>query len=101
MAANMVRQLGELEGVEVLWSPIINQGVVRFTDPRPGATEEDHARQTDRVIAAVLASGEALFGSVVFDGKKAMRISVSNWQTEQTDVDRTVAAIARILESQS
>jgi glutamate/tyrosine decarboxylase-like PLP-dependent enzyme len=97
LAADLVRKLGTLDGVEVLWSPIINQGLVRFPSPRPGATAADHNVWTDRVIAAVVASGEAFFGGIVWNGMKAMRVSVSNWQTTGADIDRVVSGVERVL----
>lgn len=44
-ANDLVNDLGQLPNVEVLWRPIINQGLVRFLDPRGGATEADHDRR--------------------------------------------------------
>ena len=42
--------------------------------------------------AAVQESGEAWLSGTVWDGRRAIRISVSNWQTSDEDVKRTVAA---------
>ena len=61
-ASAIVTRLGELSGAEVLWQPVINQGLVRFLDEHTGATEEDHDRRTDEVIAAIQKTGEAFFG---------------------------------------
>ncbi|HEX3878530.1 MAG TPA: aminotransferase class V-fold PLP-dependent enzyme [Bryobacteraceae bacterium] len=85
--------IGGLPGAEVLWTPVINQGLVRFLDP----AGVDHDRRTDGVIAAIQASGEAYFGGVTWRGQRAMRISVCNWLTAEHDVERVVAAFARIL----
>src|SRR5208282_2195892 len=41
-AHSIVLGIGELKGAQVLWEPVINQGLVRFLDPSPSATEEDH-----------------------------------------------------------
>src|SRR5580704_17026433 len=60
--------IGRLPGSEVLWKPVINQGLVRFLDPKG----QDHDRRTDAVIAAILAGGEAFFGGVTWQGKRAM-----------------------------
>jgi len=97
-AAALVSRIGALPGAEMLWPAQINQGLVRFLDPRTGASEADHDACTDRVIAAILASGEALFSGTTWRGRRAMRVSVSNWQTSAEDVDRVVACIAKILE---
>ncbi len=87
--------IGGLPGAEILWTPVINQGLVRFLDPRG----EDHDTRTDEVIAASQASGEVFCGGVTWHGKRAMRISVCNWMTLERDVERVIAAFARILRS--
>ena len=93
-AAALVAGLGELEGVRVLSSPIINQGLVTFTDPS-GKTSN---AWTDEVISAISAEGTAFFAGATTDyGIRAMRVSVSNWQTSQEDVSKTVASVERVL----
>lgn len=96
-ARELVRRIGELPGAEVVWLPEINQGLLRFPDPRPGAGEEDHDRCTDATIAAIVATGEAFFGGSTWRGRRVMRVSVSGWQTGGEDVDRAVAAVAGVL----
>lgn len=98
-AHSIVMRIGELPGAEVLWEPTINQGLVRFPDPRPAATDADHDRHTDAVIAAILKTGEAFFGGTTWRGRRAMRVSVCNWQTSETDVDRVVAAVRQAIGS--
>jgi glutamate/tyrosine decarboxylase-like PLP-dependent enzyme len=94
---SIVTGIGALEGAEALWTPELDQGLVRFLDPRPGATEQDHDAHTDRVIAAINASGEAFFGGVTWNGRRAMRVSVVNWRTNDSDVARTIEAARRVL----
>ena len=96
-ADNLVTGIAALPGAELVWEPQINQGLVRFLDPRPEATESDHDRRTDAVTSAVLASGEALFSNTTWREKRCMRVSVCNWQTDGQDVTRSVAAVARAL----
>ena len=96
-AHSLVVGIGQLPGAEVLWEPVINQGLVRFLDQTPGATEEDHDRRTDEVIAAILKTGEAFFGGTTWRGRRAMRVSVCNWQTSEPDVERVVHAVASVL----
>ena len=100
LARLLVEELGALEGVEVLWTPVINQGMVRFLDPRPGSDDVAHDAFTDRVIAAILTGGDAFFGGVTWKGRRAMRISVSNWLTDEAQIRFVVGSIARILEAQ-
>lgn len=77
--------------------PTINQGLVRFLDSRPGTTEQDHDRRTDEAISRIVATGEAFFGGTTWRGKRCMRISVCNWQTNEHDVERAIGAAERIL----
>ena len=53
---------------------VLNQVLFRF------ATDEE----TERVLAAA--------GGTVWAGRRAIRISVSNWQTTDAGVERTLAA---------
>ena len=93
-AHEIVMGIGKLEGAEVLWEPIINQGLVRFLD---SSSEQDHDRRTDEVIAAIVAAGEAFFGGTTWRGKRAMRVSVCNWRTSPEDVQRSINSVARVL----
>jgi glutamate/tyrosine decarboxylase-like PLP-dependent enzyme len=94
----IVMGIGNLPGAEVVWEPRLNQRLVRFLDPKPGATGTDHDRRTDEVIAAILKSGEAFFGGTTWRGRRAMRVSVCCWQTSENDVRRVVAAAAKVLQ---
>jgi glutamate/tyrosine decarboxylase-like PLP-dependent enzyme len=96
-AHSLVTRIGSLPNAEVLWEPTLNQGLVRFHDAKPNASEQDHDRRTDEVIAAILAKGEAFFGGTVWRGRRAMRVSVCCWQTSEEDVDRVVASVASVL----
>ena len=72
-------------GCEILNDVVLNQVLVSFGD----------AERTRRVIAAVQRDGTAWCGGTVWQGKTAMRISVSSWATTEDDVDKSVAAILR------
>ena len=54
------------------------------------------AERTRRVITAVQADGTCWCGGTIWQGKTAMRISVSSWATTEADVERSLAAIIRI-----
>src|ERR1022692_4700615 len=86
-AHSLVTRIGSLSGAEMLWEPVINQGLVRFGDDQ----------RTDEVIAAIVATGEAFFGGTTWRGRRAMRVSVCNWQTSEQDVDRAVKAVEAVL----
>jgi hypothetical protein len=74
--------------------------MVRFFDPRPNASEADHDRLTDAVVVGIRASGEAFFTPTTWHGMRAMRISVSNWQTSLEDVAPVVTCVASVLEAE-
>ena len=93
----LVIRIGSLPGAEIVWEPTINQGLVRFIDPKPGATDQDHDQRTDEIISRIVETGEAFFGGTTWRGRRCMRVSVCNWQTNEADVDRAVSAARRAL----
>lgn len=95
---HLVDRIGALPGAEIVWRPTINQGLVRFPSPRGQAGPEDHDAHTDKIIARINHGGEAMFGGVTWNGRRAMRVSVVNWRTTHEDLDRTVAAVERALD---
>jgi len=90
-ARRLIEGLGKIPGVEILWHPIINQGLVRFLDPSPQA---NHDRYTDAVINRVIAHGGAFFMGTTWRSKRAMRISVMNWQTNDRDIDFAIQTVS-------
>lgn len=94
LTRDFVLTLGELPGVEVLTTPVINQGLVRFLDPGG-----DHDKRTDEVINRINASGEAWFGPTIWNGMRVMRVSLSNFRTTQDDIERAVTAIKTAMET--
>jgi hypothetical protein len=44
-------------------------------------------------------SGEAWMGGTMWDGRAAIRISVSGWRTTPADIDRTIAAFESALDA--
>ena len=93
----LVTRIGALPNARMIAEPIINQGLVRFLDPREGASEADHDRRTDEVMAGINATGEAYFTGTTWRGMRCMRVSVSSWRTTDQDVDRAVAAAKEVL----
>jgi glutamate/tyrosine decarboxylase-like PLP-dependent enzyme len=69
-------------GAEVLNEVELNQVLFRF------AADEE----TERVLRAVQEGGEAWMGGTTWNGRAAIRISVSSWETTADDVARTLAA---------
>jgi glutamate/tyrosine decarboxylase-like PLP-dependent enzyme len=81
-ARRFAEGLARLPGFELLNEVILNQVLFRF--------ESDE--RTDDALRRVQESGEAWLSGTVWEGRRAIRISVSNWQTSDDDVERTVAA---------
>ena len=73
-------------GFEILNEVVLNQALVSF-----GAPEV-----TQRVIARIQEDGTCWCGGTVWQGRVAMRISVSSWATTEADVDRSLEAMLRI-----
>ena len=80
--------LAELPGCAILNDVVLNQVLLRFADD-----ETTHA-----VLAAVQAEGEAYPSPSTWDGRAAIRISVSNWRTSDSDVARAIASFRRAVE---
>jgi glutamate/tyrosine decarboxylase-like PLP-dependent enzyme len=72
-------------GCEILNEVVLNQVLVSFGD----------AARTRQVIARVQQDGTCWCGPTEWQGRTAMRISVSSWATRVEDVDLSVAAILR------
>jgi glutamate/tyrosine decarboxylase-like PLP-dependent enzyme len=71
------------DGIEVLNEVVLNQVVVAFGDDE----------RTKRAIASTQTSGACWCGGTVWNGRAAMRISVSSWATTDDDIERSVGAI--------
>jgi glutamate/tyrosine decarboxylase-like PLP-dependent enzyme len=72
-------------GHEVLNDVVLNQVLVSFGD----------AERTRQVIRAIQADGTCWCGGTEWQGRVAMRISVSSWATTDEDVERSLAAMLR------
>jgi glutamate/tyrosine decarboxylase-like PLP-dependent enzyme len=72
-------------GHEVLNEVVLNQVLVAFGPP---AT-------TERVVAAIQEDGTCWCGPTVWQGRTAMRISVSSWATTDEDVEKSLDAMLR------
>ena len=73
-------------GFEVLNEVLINQVLVSFGE----------AGKTREVIRRVQEDGTCWCGVTEWQGRTAMRISVSSWATTEGDVDRSLEAMVRI-----
>jgi glutamate/tyrosine decarboxylase-like PLP-dependent enzyme len=88
-------QLGALPGVRVLCPVDLNQVLVRFADPAGNGDAARDDAHTREVVRRVQTEGTCFMSDTVWHGFAAMRISVSNWSTDESDVTRSVASIAR------
>ncbi len=82
LAARFAAAISELPGCELLNDVVLNQVLFRLEDDET----------TNAVLTRVQESGEAWMGGTMWDGRAAIRISVSGWRTTEADIDRTVAA---------
>ena len=85
-ARRFAELLGGADAVEVLNDVVLNQVLVRFGD--------DDAL-TREAVRRVQQDGTCWLSGTTWHGVAAMRISVSNWQTSEADVERSAAAILR------
>ncbi len=76
-------------GFEILNEVVLNQVLVAFGD----------AERTKRVIEAIQSEGTCWCGITVWQGRTAMRISVSSWATTTADVDRSVEAMISVAQA--
>jgi glutamate/tyrosine decarboxylase-like PLP-dependent enzyme len=80
-AGQFAEGIAELDGCEVLNEVVLNQVLFRFADDVT----------THATLAAVQASGEAWMSGTTWDGRAAIRLSVSNWRTSERDIERALA----------
>ena len=85
LARRMAERLSSTPGVKILNAVVLNQVLVHFGNDET----------TRQVIAAVQAEGTCWAGGAFWQGKQAMRISVSNWSTTEEDIDRSAAAMLK------
>jgi glutamate/tyrosine decarboxylase-like PLP-dependent enzyme len=88
-ARRFAELLAAAPDVAVLNDVVLNQVLVRF---------DDSDERTQEIGARVRASGEAWMSGTSWHGVEALRISVSNWQTTDADVERAVSAVLQAVE---
>lgn len=84
--AQLIAERLRVAGYEILNDVVINQALVSFGS----------ADKTREVIRRVQEDGTCWCGGTVWQGKTAMRISVSSWATTRDDIEKSVEAIIRI-----
>ncbi|MCU1433011.1 MAG: aspartate aminotransferase family protein [Actinotalea sp.] len=88
-AQQITAGLRGIEGAEILNDVVFTQVTVAF-----GSDE-----RTRRVTEAVLADGATWMSGSHWQGRAVLRVSVSNWSTDDDDVRRSVAAVRRAAEA--
>lgn len=73
-------------GYEILNDVVLNQVLVSFGD----------AATTRRVIEALQVDGTCYCAGTEWQGRTAMRISVSSWATTEADVEKSLAAMLSV-----
>jgi len=73
-------------GYEILNDVVLNQVLVSFGEPE----------KTNQIIADIQEDGTCWMGGTEWQGRTAMRISVSSWATTNEDVELSLEAILRI-----
>ncbi|MFL5981870.1 MAG: pyridoxal phosphate-dependent decarboxylase family protein [Gaiellaceae bacterium] len=80
--------IAELPGVELLNDVVLNQVLFRF------ATDE----QTDDVLRRVQDAGDVWMSGTTWDGGRAIRVSVSNWQTTDDEIELALRSFRAALQ---
>lgn len=78
-------------GYEILNDVVLNQVLVSFGG----------ADRTRNVVAGLQQDGTCWCGTTLWQGRTAMRISVSNWSTTDQDVERSLDAMLRIADREA
>jgi glutamate/tyrosine decarboxylase-like PLP-dependent enzyme len=81
-AVRFAERIVELPGAEVLNDVVLNQVLFRF--------ESDE--RTDEILHRVQEGGTVWMSGTTWNGRKAIRLSVSNWQTGDAEIDLALTA---------
>ena len=84
-AQMLARGIDGKNGIKVLAPPVINQVLCQTTGNETPAGFT--ARMQD--------TGEIWFGTTVWRGKPAFRLSVSNWRTTDKDIEKAIAILTK------
>jgi hypothetical protein len=73
-------------GYSILNDVVLNQVLVSFGEPD----------ETTRIVSELQAEGTMFAGPTVWQGQTAMRVSVSNFATTETEIDESIEAVIRV-----
>jgi glutamate/tyrosine decarboxylase-like PLP-dependent enzyme len=89
-ARRIAARLDGVAGAEVLNDVVLNQVLLRL----PGGDDVNRA-----AAEAIQRDGTCWLGGTTWNGEYVLRISIANWATTDSDVDRAAEAIARVVGS--
>ena len=84
-ASSFAAGIAEMDGATVLNDVVFTQVCAEFGNDE----------RTDQVLARLLQDGTAWISGSTWQGRRVLRISVSNWSTTDDDVTRSLDAIRR------
>jgi glutamate/tyrosine decarboxylase-like PLP-dependent enzyme len=96
-ARRMAQHLSGAPNVRILNDVVLNQVLVRFEAEGDDADGSRGDARTKALIAAVQRDGTCWLSGTTWQGRAAMRFSVSGWQTSAADIDRSASAILACL----
>ena len=88
LARSFATELRATGKAEIMNDVVFNQVLVRWI-----SKDGDHDAFNDRVIERVQQNGTAYFSGTTWNGMRLMRVSVSDWATDEEDVKRSVEAL--------
>ena len=93
LARRMAERLAQDSHVQILNDVVLNQVLVRFLPASGTHSSEIVDAFTAAVIRRVQEDGTCWAGGTTWHDMHAMRISISNWSTEENDINRSADAI--------
>jgi glutamate/tyrosine decarboxylase-like PLP-dependent enzyme len=99
LARRMAERLAAGQRVRILNDVVLNQVLVRFEGPDGDADGSLGDARTRAVVEAVQRDGTCWLGGTVWNGRAAMRVSISSWKTTEHDIDVSAAAVLRCLDA--
>jgi len=93
LAQRVASKLAAAPGARVLNDVVLNQVLVSFEAP-PGADPDEYTRS---IVRRIQREGTCWIGTTRWEGREAVRISVSGWSTTEADIDRSADAILRMV----
>ncbi len=87
-AQRFAEQIVDLPGAELLNDVVLNQVLFRF------ATDEE----TDEALRRVQDAGDVWMSGTTWDGRRAIRVSVSNWQTTEEEIELALQSFRAAVE---